>query len=291
MFLTAKTPMSTPTTTTISLIPRGTHPSCRRDLEASMLRRYTLTDNLGFRPCGASPLRLLERKRQGRGVDAVPLAGRLRPVIENVAKVCAAARAAHFHAPHPVADIRLVAQSSLINRRPKTGPDGPRVVFGVGAGQLKSARHAPIDPGLLMVPVQAPKRRFGALLAGHVILLGGQLFAPLRLILLDGIHVSRALHSRGRRRQGAEYGDPLRAPRCSARRRVQRHHADAEDYAGDHQPFHPVSISRHRQHRRTGLRAPATPSWGHPQCFALPPEIAKRFRGLSLPRHLKDARN
>src|SRR3989338_4721410 len=114
--------MSTPTTTTISLIPRGTHPSCRRDLEASMLRCYPLTDNSGFRPCGASPLRLLERKRQGRGVDAVPLARRLRPVIEHVAEVGAAARTADFHAPHAVADVRFVAQPALIDRRPKTGP-------------------------------------------------------------------------------------------------------------------------------------------------------------------------
>src|SRR2546423_8906705 len=61
------------------------------------------------------------------GIDAVPQAGRLGTVVEQVSEVPATLRAMHLSAPHEEAAIVLCTDVPLLDRLEKAGPPGPRL--------------------------------------------------------------------------------------------------------------------------------------------------------------------
>src|SRR3989338_49483 len=138
--------------------------------------RRNKTRRVSRRPHITGALWLLRRmKRQRRGVDAVALARRLRAVVEHVPEMRVAARAEHFGSTHKEGGVGGIVNVALIDRHKETRPSGAGVELGLGTIQVDPAAHAPIHPGVMMIPVRAGKRPFGAFPARHAVLLRRQL--------------------------------------------------------------------------------------------------------------------
>ena len=101
----------------------------------------------------------LERDR----VDAVALAGRGGPVVEEVAEVAAATAAGDLGAPHPVRAVGLGGDGLRVGRRGEAGPAGPGVELGVRRKQLGAAAGAEIGGVVVGVPVGAREGPLGPL--------------------------------------------------------------------------------------------------------------------------------
>src|SRR6516164_6159756 len=112
-------------------------------------------------------------------VDAVPLTGRLGTVVEDVAKVAAAAAAHDLGTPHEQAVVRpqldRLGDRGLVEARPA----GARVELGVRAEQPGATAGAPVEAVLVVVDVRAGKRHLGVCLTQHAVLQWGQFLAPL----------------------------------------------------------------------------------------------------------------
>ena len=76
-------------------------------------------------------IRRVGLKGHGDTVHAVAQAGDLGPVVENVPKMPAAARAVHCGADHAQAGVARRANRSVIERRPETRPPGAAVKLGL----------------------------------------------------------------------------------------------------------------------------------------------------------------
>ena len=70
----------------------------------------------------------------------------------------------------------------------ETRPAGAGIKFGVGSEQVEIAGDTPIQPRLMIVPVDSAERPFGAFFARDTVLLGRELFLPLGLGLDDFLH-------------------------------------------------------------------------------------------------------
>src|SRR4029077_8623273 len=97
-------------------------------------------------------------ERQRARIDAVPLTGRLGAVVEDVAKVAAAAAAHDLGAPPEQAVVR-----PQLDRRGAGGlvyarPAGARVELGVRADQPGATAGAPVAAILLVVDVRTGER-------------------------------------------------------------------------------------------------------------------------------------
>src|SRR5262249_6561433 len=125
-------------------------------------------------------------------VDAVALAGRFRAVLEDVAEVGVTAAAQRLGADHGPAPVALRGDVFRADRLVEARPTGPRIEFGRGIEQRLPAADADVHPVLVVVPVCAAKGPLRGLLARHIVLLRGELLAPLPIALLNLIAHVRA---------------------------------------------------------------------------------------------------
>src|SRR5882672_1407314 len=134
-----------------------------------------------------SPRRLLLlHKFQRSRIDAVAQAGRLRPVIEDVAEMRATAAAHHLDAAHAITVILFSLDVLFHHRLPKTGPARARIELGLRTEQLLRATGAYVDAFLVVIPEFAREGALGPLLAHHLKLQRRQYLRPF-LIGLDDL--------------------------------------------------------------------------------------------------------
>src|SRR5688572_14699369 len=98
---------------------------------------------------------------KGRAVHAVAVARRARTVREEVAEVGTAVRAADLDPGHAVAEVGVGLDRVLADRPPEARPTGAGVVLGVAREQRLVAHDAAIDPGVVVVPVDAGEGALG----------------------------------------------------------------------------------------------------------------------------------
>src|SRR4029077_19530087 len=124
-------------------------------------------------------------ERQRARIDAVPLTGRLGAVVEDVAKVAAAAAAHDLGAPHEKAVVRAqldrLGDRGLVEARPA----GARVELGVRAEQPGATAGAPVEAVPVVAEIRAGERHLGVRLTQHVVLQWSQFAAPLLVRLGD----------------------------------------------------------------------------------------------------------
>src|ERR1700686_2031352 len=123
-------------------------------------------------------------KPQGIAVHAVAQAGRLRPVVEDVTEMAAAAGAMNFGPQHPEGAVFGLADG-VVERLIKTRPAGAALEFRLRGEQRQVAAGAGEDTLAMLLEQRARSRTLGALLAQDVILLRRQLRAPFRIGLFD----------------------------------------------------------------------------------------------------------
>src|SRR5262249_26303557 len=176
-------------------------------------------------------------ERQRARVDAVPLAGRPGAIVEDVAKVTAAAAAHDLGAPHEQAVVRpqldRLGDRGLVEARPA----GARVELGARAEQPGATAGAPVEAVPVVVHVRTGERHLGVRLTQHVVLQWSQFLAPL-LVRLGDLAGGGCLGAGTRPTHGSgsfplwsvTWLEPPRAERCSG------HHAGsgpAPHRAGD----------------------------------------------------------
>src|SRR5579883_1528488 len=123
-------------------------------------------------------------KIQGKAVHAVAQAGGLRPVVEDVAKMPAAAAAMHLRSQHPEGTV-LGDADGVVERLIEARPAGAALELGLGGEQGQVAAGAGEDALAVLVQERAGPGALGALVAQDLILLRGELGAPLGIGLLD----------------------------------------------------------------------------------------------------------
>src|SRR5258705_7535339 len=111
-------------------------------------------------PAWPRSARFLQRRR----VDAVALASRRGSVLEDVAKMAAAAPAVHLHPLHAVARVPLRDHGAGIGGAREARPPGAALELVVGAEQLGAAARAEEAPGLVIVPQRSAEGALGPLL-------------------------------------------------------------------------------------------------------------------------------
>src|SRR4030095_2876997 len=129
-------------------------------------------------------------KFQRRGVDAVTKMGRLWAVVEHMTEMGAALTAHRFGAPHQKTVVIFGLDVLLRYRLPKAWPAGAGIEFGVGAKELVAATSAAIHPLLVVIPIFAGKRAFGALLTANLNMFVGEFLLPFFIGLFDLFHDS-----------------------------------------------------------------------------------------------------
>lgn len=117
--------------------------------------------------CGGI-LRCAGGKRKRGRVDAIPQAGRLRPVLKNMPEVCAALSAAHFNPNHAMAVVRQRFDHLVIHRLPIAGPAAARVEFRFGLEQPCAAAHAVVVPAYPVIPKPSGEGALCGGPAGHL---------------------------------------------------------------------------------------------------------------------------
>jgi two-component system, NarL family, response regulator LiaR len=129
---------------------------------------------------------LLLIQRQRAAVDAVALAALVSgAVVEDVPEVGVAVFADDLRTAHEEAVVGPQLDVLEVGRLGEAGPAGARVELGVGGEELGAATDAAVHPLRLLVDVGAGEGPLGARLAGHLVLLRGELLAPLLLALLN----------------------------------------------------------------------------------------------------------
>src|SRR5471032_985039 len=123
-------------------------------------------------------------KQQRKAVHAVAQAGRLRPIVEDVTEMAAAAAAVNFGAQHPEGAVFGLADG-VLERLVKTRPAGAALEFRLRGEQRQVAAGAGKDALAVLLEQRARSRTLGAFLAQDFILLRRQLRAPFGVGLLD----------------------------------------------------------------------------------------------------------
>src|ERR1700722_6406066 len=143
-------------------------------------------------------------KHQRKTVHAVAQAGRLRPVVEDVAEMAAAAAAVNFGAQHPEGAVLSLADG-VLQRLIEARPAGAALEFRLRGEQRQVAAGTGEDALAMLFQERARTRALGAFLAQDLILLRRQLRTPLGVGLFD-LELFRGL-CRGSA-QPAEGGQP-----------------------------------------------------------------------------------
>src|SRR5712671_682957 len=121
---------------------------------------------------------------QGKAIHAVAQAGRLRPIVEDVTEMAAAAAAVNFGPQHPESPIFGLADG-VLQRLVKTRPAGTALEFRLRGEQRQVAAGTGEDALAVLLEQRARSRPLGALLAQDLILLRRQLRPPFRIGLFD----------------------------------------------------------------------------------------------------------
>src|SRR3954447_10844944 len=127
---------------------------------------------------------------QCRRVDAVALAGRVGPVIEQVAEVGAAVLAHDLRAPHEQRLVVALLDLALLGGLVEAGPAGAGVELRARVEQVLAAHNAAVHAVVVAVVVLAGEGALGPGLLGHVVLLGGEPLA--QLLRVNFLHVQEA---------------------------------------------------------------------------------------------------
>src|SRR5438552_7617054 len=135
-----------------------------------------VTGLLSARLCFRRRLAGVEIERHA--VQAIAQPGRLRPVLEDMAEMPAAAAAMHLGAGHEEAAVGI-GLDPVLERRREARPAGTAVELGAGVEQGLAAAGAVIDPGAVLLVERAHPGALGAVLAQHPVLLGREAPAPL----------------------------------------------------------------------------------------------------------------
>src|ERR1700730_18120947 len=148
---------------------------------------------------------------QRKAVHAVAQAGRLRPIVENVTEMAAAAAAVDFGPQHPKGAVFGLADG-VVERLIKTRPAGAALEFRLRGEQRQVAAGAGEDALAMLLQQRARTRALGALFAQDLILLRCQLRAPFGVGILDLEFPGGFISGLGRRTaQPAEGGKPKQA--------------------------------------------------------------------------------
>src|SRR5271169_5206383 len=123
-------------------------------------------------------------KHQRVAVHAVAQSGRLRPVVEDVTEMAAAAAAMHFGPRHAEGPVFGFADR-IVERLVEARPAGAALELGLRGEQRQVATGAGEDALAMLLEQWTRARAFGALLAQDFILLRRQLRAPFRVGLFD----------------------------------------------------------------------------------------------------------
>src|SRR5260221_9236240 len=200
---------------------------------------------------------------QRKAVNAVAQTGRLRPVVEDVTEMAAAAPAVNFGAQHPEGAVFGLADG-VVERLIETRPAGAALELRLRGEQRQVAAGAGEGALTMLFQERARSRALGAFLAQDLILLRRQLRAPFGIGLFDLEFLGGA---RRRRAKPAESGKAKQAcNRCE------------QDTAVDHGGLRARrNISRSPSNTAHGLRSytgsspifslscegapPVTPSW------------------------------
>src|SRR5712672_4338210 len=121
---------------------------------------------------------------QRKAVNAVAQAGRLRPVVEDVTEMAAAAAAVNFGARHPEGAVFGLADR-VLERLVETWPAGAAFEFRLRGEQRQVAAGAGEDALAMLLEQRARARALGALLTQDLILPRRQLRAPFRVGLFN----------------------------------------------------------------------------------------------------------
>src|SRR5439155_16229151 len=116
-------------------------------------------------------LGLIALEAQRRRVDAVALAGRLRPVVEDVTEVAAAGAAEDLRAPHEQAVVGAQLDGRRHRRLNEARPAGPGFELGGGVEERRSAGGATIGAVGLVEHVLPREGRLGGCTSQHLVLL------------------------------------------------------------------------------------------------------------------------
>ena len=112
-------------------------------------------------------------------VDAVALARRAGPVVEDVAEMTSAGRARDLGASHPMARVGLGDDAVEVGGLDEARPAGPGVELVLGAEELRPATGTAVDAGRMLVPVRAGECALGPLPRRISYCSRGQAFLPL----------------------------------------------------------------------------------------------------------------
>src|SRR6202166_1921722 len=123
-------------------------------------------------------------KHQRKSVHAIAQAGRLWPVVEDVAEMAAAAAAMDLGPQHAEGAVLSLADG-IFQRLIEARPAGAALEFRLRGEQRQVAAGAGEDALAMFLEQRARARPFGALLAQDLVLLRRQLRAPFRIGLLD----------------------------------------------------------------------------------------------------------
>src|SRR3569833_954952 len=138
------------------------------------------------------------RKGQRIRVQAMPLAGRWRPVGKHMSQVTPATCAHLFHPGHAVARITQALDVRLIVGTEKARPAGARVELGVGAEERQPTEAACEDAVFLVIQKAAAEGCFGAVL---------EQYAALAAVESRGEHTTQ--HNRQKRQNERTQEDSL----------------------------------------------------------------------------------
>src|SRR4051794_3174951 len=97
-----------------------------------------------------------------RAVHAIPKAGRVRAVGEDVAEVGAAVRAAGLGPDHPVGRVRRFLDRLLVDGCVEARPTGARLELGVGGEQRLTTTHTGVRAVVVAVPILTGERSLGS---------------------------------------------------------------------------------------------------------------------------------
>src|SRR3984957_3311650 len=123
-------------------------------------------------------------EHQREAVDAVAQPGRLRPVVEHVTEMAAAAAAMNFGSYHAQGAVFGLADG-VFKRLIKARPAGAALEFRLRGKQRQIAAGTGEDAFAVLLEQRARPRALGAFLAQDFILLRGELGAPFRVGFLD----------------------------------------------------------------------------------------------------------
>src|SRR5229473_4501410 len=211
---------------------------------------------------------------QRKAIHAVAQAGRLRPIVEDVTEMAAAAAAVNFGPQYPESPVFGLADG-VLQRLVKTRPAGTALEFRFRGEQRQVAAGTGEDALAMLLEQRARSRPLGAFLARDLILLRRQLRAPFRIGLFD----LELLRGVGRR--SAQPPEGRKAKQTGDRRQ--------QNTAVDHNGLRSKRI-RCRSLLDTGAQGRSYTDWEgiFSLCWEMPSDAAQQCAAEPGPKHLRD---